>query len=122
MNHYGKANGLAEPCLLDINVCLDEIFTNIVSYGFTDESTHSIKFTFKAAGNELIIDVQDDGVPFNPVKKEDPKIPEDLVHLKIGGLGISIVKKLMDEVCYNRKQGINKLTLKKYIERYSKFP
>jgi anti-sigma regulatory factor (Ser/Thr protein kinase) len=43
-------------------------------------------------------------------------IPEDLVHLKIGGLGIHLVKKLMDEVCYKRKQGKNSLTLKKYID------
>lgn len=113
---YGKMTGLSRACLFDINVCLDEIFTNIVSYGFTDESAHLISFTVKAVGYELIIDVEDDGVPFNPLEAKDPMVPEDLVHLKIGGLGIYIVKKLMDEVCYKRKQGKNKLTLKKCID------
>ena len=116
LNHYGKANGLSETCLLDINVCLDELFTNIVLYGLTKESAHFVTFTVKAVGDDLFIDVEDEGIPFNPLKVKDPEIPQDLVHLKIGGLGIYIVKKLMDDVCYKRKQGKNKLTLKKSIE------
>jgi anti-sigma regulatory factor (Ser/Thr protein kinase) len=119
LNNYGKVIGLSEACLFDINVCLDEIFTNIVSYGFTDESAHLITFTVKAIGDELIIDVEDDGVPFNPLEVKDPMVPEDLVHLKIGGLGIHIVKKLMNKVCYKREQGKNKLTLNKCIELYT---
>jgi len=116
LNDYGNATGLSGACLFDVNVCLDEIFTNIVSYGFTDDSAHLITFTIKTVGDELIIDVEDDGLPFNPLEAKDPMIPEDLVHLKIGGLGIHLVKKLMDEVCYKRKQGKNSLTLKKYID------
>lgn len=116
LDNYGKVSGFSEACLFDINICLDEIFTNIVSYGFTDESAHLITFTMKAVGYELVIDVEDDGIPFNPLEAKDPTVPEDLVHLKIGGLGIHLVKKLMDEVRYKRKQGKNKLTLKKCVD------
>ncbi len=116
LNNYGKVTGLSRACLFDINVCLDEIFTNIVSYGFRDESAHLITVTIKAVGDELIIDVEDDGVPFNPLEVNDPTVPEDIIHIKIGGLGIHLVKKLMDDVCYKREQGKNKLTLKKCIE------
>ncbi len=118
LNNFGTVAGLPKPCLFDVNVCLDEIFTNIVLYGFSDDSAHSIAFSVKAERNELSIVIEDDGVPFDPLAVEDPKVPADLVHLKIGGLGIHIVKKLMDEVCYKRMQGKNKLTLKKSIENY----
>ena len=119
LNNYGKVTGLSEACLFDINVCLDEIFTNIVSYGFTDELTHLITFAIKKVGDELIIDVEDDGVPFNPLEAKDPMVPEDLIHLKIGGLGIHLVKKLTNQVCYKREQGKNKLTLNKCIKSFA---
>lgn len=114
---YGKANGLSEACMFDINISLDEIFTNIVSYGFRDRSAHSITFTIKLVGNELTFDVEDDGVPFNPLEVKEPMIPENIINCKVGGLGIHLVKKLMDEICYKRKPGKNKLTLRKYIDQ-----
>ena len=114
---YGRANGLAEACIFDINISLDEIFTNIVSYGYRDRLAHLITITIKLIGNELTIDVEDDGVPFNPLEAKEPMIPEDIINCEIGGLGIHLVKKLMDEICYKRQPGKNKLTLRKCIEQ-----
>ena len=63
----------------------------------------------------LIFKIEDDGVPFNPLKKKDPEIPADLIDARIGGLGIHIVRKLMDDIRYKRKRGKNKLILKKFV-------
>ncbi len=114
--NYGKANGLSEACIFDINISLDEIFTNIISYAFRDRSEHLITFAIKLVDNELTIDVEEDGVPFNPLEVKEPMIPEDIINCKVGGLGIHLVKKFMDEIYYKRKPGKNKLTLRKYIE------
>jgi anti-sigma regulatory factor (Ser/Thr protein kinase) len=94
---------------------LDELFTNIVSYGFADDLEHTIRFTINVDNNVLTLNIEDEGIPFNPLEKKDPEIPADLLDARIGGLGIHIVRKLMDDISYKRKRGKNKLTMKKFI-------
>jgi serine/threonine-protein kinase RsbW len=62
-----------------------------------------------------MLNIEDDGIPFNPLEKKDPEIPAELIDVKIGGLGINIVRKLMDDIRYERKQDKNRLMLKKFI-------
>ena len=114
LNNWAKDTNLTANSILRINICLDELFTNIVSYGFEDDMEHTIKFTLKAENNLLTINIEDDGIPFNPLEKVDPDFPDNVDSAKIGGLGIHIIKKLMDNVRYERKQG-NKLTMIKNI-------
>ena len=115
LNKLGKVTGLSEACITDVNICLDELFTNIVSYGFVDDLEHIIRFTINVDNNMLTMNIEDDGIPFNPLEKKDPKIPAGLIDVKIGGLGIHIVRKLMDDISYERDRGKNKLTMKKFI-------
>ncbi len=116
LNNWGGCPRLSDDCISQINICVDELFTNIVSYGFKDDLKHMIKFTINVDNNLLIISIEDDGIPFNPLEKKDPEIPVDVDSAKIGGLGIHIIRKLMDDVCYERKQGKNKLTMKKFSQ------
>ena len=118
LNKFGQAIGLSEACITDINICLDELFTNIVSYGFEDDLEHIIQVTMNLDNQVLTLSIEDDGIPFNPLEKKDPEVPADLVDVRIGGLGIHIVKKLMDDIRYQRKQGKNKLTMKKSIQTF----
>ena len=115
LNKFGQLTGLSLTCATDINICLDELFTNIVSYGFADDQEHIIRFTINLDNNVLTIKIEDDGVPFNPLKKKDPEFPADLMDARIGGLGIHIVRKLMDDIHYKRKRGWNSLTMKKNL-------
>ena len=115
MNKFGQATGLSEACIIDINICLDELFTNIVSYGFVDDLEHSIWFAINLDNHVLTLNIEDDGIPFNPLEKKDPQIPADLIDVRIGGLGIHIVRKLMDDIRYKRERGKNRITLKKFI-------
>jgi serine/threonine-protein kinase RsbW len=111
----GNMMQLPQKCLFEINLGLDELFTNIVSYGFEGESEHQIKFTLAKSEETLVVKVEDDGTPFNPLKAADPELSRDLDSIDIGGLGIHLVKKMMDDICYQRVQGKNKLTLKKCV-------
>jgi anti-sigma regulatory factor (Ser/Thr protein kinase) len=108
LNKFGQVTGLSEACL-------DELFTNIVSYGFEDDLEHIIWFTMNLDKQVLTSSIEDEGIPFNPLEKKDPEVPADLIDVRIGGLGIHIVRKLMDDIRYNREQGRNKLTMKKSI-------
>jgi anti-sigma regulatory factor (Ser/Thr protein kinase) len=115
LNKFGQAVGLSEACITDVNICLDELFTNVVSYGFEDNLEHLIQFTMNLDNQVLTLSIEDEGIPFNPLEKKDPEVPADLIDVRIGGLGIHIVKKLMDDIRYQRKQGKNKLTMKKNV-------
>ncbi|MBW2516022.1 MAG: ATP-binding protein [Deltaproteobacteria bacterium] len=116
VENFGQMAGLSQGCLFEIILCLDELFTNIVSYGFDDDRHHLIQFTLQMDNDELVIDVEDGGIPFNPLLKQESGIPIDPKNIKIGGLGIHIVKKLTNDICYQRDHGKNHLTLKKIIE------
>ncbi len=111
----GDVMELPQKCLLEINLGLDELFTNIISYGFGDESEHQIKFSLAKDRETLVVQVEDDGIPFNPLDAADPVESQDLDSINIGGLGIHLVKKVMDDIDYQRVEGKNKLILKKCV-------
>ena len=116
LNNWGGDIGLPADSILRINICLDELFTNIVSYGFDDDLVLIITFTLSGDNNLVVINIEDNGIPFNPLEKIDPDFPENVEDAKIGGLGILIIRKLMDNVTYERKQDKNKLTMRKNIQ------
>lgn len=117
MEGVGQALGLSRKCLFEINLALDELFTNIISYGFPDQSEHFIRVNVSAERGVLTVVLEDDGIAFNPVARIPPELPCTLDECKVGGLGIHLVKNLMDEVTYERRTGANVLTLKKSIEK-----
>lgn len=112
----GNAMDLPQKCLLEINLGLDELFTNIVSYGFEEESEHQIKFSLTKCEDTLVVDVEDDGIPFNPLEATGHQQSQDLDSINIGGLGIHLIKKMVDNIDYRRIEGKNKVILKKCVE------
>ena len=112
---FGKKFGFSKKLIFEINLALDELFTNIISYGFKDDEEHVIKVTLTPQNNELRLCIEDDGTPFNPIDFETPDVSSSVENCKIGGLGIHIMKKLMDEVCYQRCGDKNVLNLKKKV-------
>ena len=119
LTYFGQVHGLPELIVSEVNICLDELFTNIVMYGFKDDSEHIIRFKINLNGDSLLMNIEDNGLPFNPLQKKDSELPADIDNAEIGGLGIHIVKKLMDGIWYERRQGRNILTLKKELHSTS---
>ena len=115
LSAFGRNIGLPELSISELNICLDELFTNIVLYGFDDELKHKIKFTMTVEDHILTATIEDDGVPFNPLKKEAVELPTNVEDAEIGGLGIHITKNLVDKISYQRKRGINRVTVRKNI-------
>jgi serine/threonine-protein kinase RsbW len=111
----GSVMELPQKCLFEINLGLDELFTNIISYGFEDKSEHQIRFSLAKDEETLVVQVEDDGKPFNPLEAAGPAVSDDLDSINIGGLGIHLVKKMMDAIDYQRVKGRNRLILKKCV-------
>ena len=112
---FGKKFGFSKKLIFEINLALDELFTNIISYGFKDDEEHIIRVTLTPDNDELCLCIEDDGMPFNPIDFETPDVSCSVEECKIGGLGIHIMKKLMDDVCYERCGDKNVLNLKKKL-------
>jgi anti-sigma regulatory factor (Ser/Thr protein kinase) len=112
---FGPSIGLSEKVVFQTNLALDELFTNIVSYGFTDQKEHKITVNITLDGKTLCIGIEDDGIPFDPVNAPEPDLACGMENAKVGGLGIHLIKNIMDEISYRRAKGKNILTLKKYL-------
>jgi len=99
----------------NINLALEEAVTNVINYAYEDNNEHLIKLDFSLENRELKITITDDGIEFNPLLKEDPNTELSLEERKIGGLGIFFVKKIMDNIDYERINNKNILTLIKKV-------
>ncbi len=100
---------------MSLNLVLEEAFTNVVLYAYTDENKHDIELMMGKSADELTITIIDDGQPYDPTKKADPDINLAAEDRPIGGLGIFLIKKTMDEVSYERKNDKNHLVMTKKI-------
>ena len=100
--------------LTKFNLVVEEIFVNIVSYAYEDNSTNNtVTISIKDNDDKTIITFIDSGKHFNPLIKDDPDISLSADERPVGGLGIYLVKKMMDNVEYEYKDNKNILTIEK---------
>lgn len=98
-----------------LRVALDEIVANVVSYGAPAGGGAGLDVWFRREGPLVEVTVADDGPPFNPLDRPAPDVTSPLEARQPGGLGIALVRALMDDVGYERTSR-NILTLKKRID------
>ncbi|GAB1348973.1 hypothetical protein MASR1M107_11860 [Ignavibacteriales bacterium] len=104
-------NGFPQKDIYDILIAVDEILSNIVYYAYEEGEEGKIEIKLSLQNNSLKLEFIDGGKEFNPLVKSDPDISIPPEEREIGGLGIFIVKKLMDSVHYTRKGNENILTI-----------
>ena len=97
---------------IQLDVAVEELFVNIASYAYNPETGPATIMIYPLS---VIITFVDHGVPYDPLAKEDPDITLTADERQIGGLGIFMVKKSMDEVVYKYEDGKNILSIKKKI-------
>ncbi|MCL2062965.1 MAG: ATP-binding protein [Candidatus Cloacimonetes bacterium] len=96
-----------------INIAVDEIYSNIVQYAYHPE-TGGVKIRITVT-DVIILEFEDKGIPYNPLTEETPDINKPIEERPLGGLGVFMVKKLMDSVEYKRVGGKNLLILRKKL-------
>ena len=106
---------LPAQLVFDLNVVLDELLSNIINYGYDDKAPHEIRVTLSASDTAVEIRIEDDGKAFNPLAAPEPDLTLPLAERAIGGLGLHFVRKLMDDVKYQRENNRNYMFLKKYL-------
>ncbi|MHC4940876.1 MAG: ATP-binding SpoIIE family protein phosphatase [Planctomycetota bacterium] len=113
---FGERLGLASTVLRSVGVALDDLLNNVVSYAFDDDAAdHEIVVRAELGPSHLTIEIEDDGRPFNPFGMLTPDTTLGVEEREIGGLGIHLVRNLMDEVAYTRRTDRNVVTLQKSL-------
>lgn len=99
---------------MQINIAIDEIFGNIAHYAYTPETGDAtIRIEMEENPQAAVITFIDSGVPYNPLTQAEPDITLSADERQIGGLGIFMVKKTMDDLTYEHKNGMNILKIRK---------
>ncbi len=105
--------GISNPLAMNINLAIEEAVTNVIMYAYPTGTTATFRMDFDMAeGQPATWRIIDTGMPFDPTAKADADVTLDAAERPIGGLGIFLLKEIMDEVTYCRKDGQNILTMR----------
>ena len=104
---FGSENSLSDAIVNRVNMCLEELVTNIIKYGCDNDAQHEIEILFEIEDDKLKVKVTDDAKPFDPLLLPTPDVNKPLEERPVGGLGIYLVKNVMDSVEYKREEGKN---------------
>ncbi len=110
---FGEAENWPPDFVFRVNLVLEELGLNIMNHG-KDENLHEIEITLTSEADVLTIEIADDGRPFDPLNDApQPDLESVLEDRAVGGLGLHLVRTMMDELHYRREQSRNHLTLVK---------
>lgn len=99
------------PITHKMNIALDDLLNNIISYGYDDDKEHIIELQFEYSKHRLSVIISDDGIPFNPFEEKPVDTSLSIEEREIGGLGIHLVREMVDHYSYSRKVNRNVVTL-----------
>jgi serine/threonine-protein kinase RsbW len=103
--------GLPADLLFKFDLCAEEAVTNTISYAFPEHGAHEISLRLSVSKLMVCLEIEDDGVAFNPLDAPQHVQPASLEEAHIGGLGIVLIRRLMDECTYARQGGRNVLRM-----------
>jgi serine/threonine-protein kinase RsbW len=117
VEEIGKELGLDMELRMNLNLVMEEMVSNIIFYAYPEGTEGTIELATESDGKELTFFLSDQGREFDPTQKKDPDLDINPAKRDIGGMGIYIVKNIMDHVSYQRLKGKNLLIMKKVIVR-----
>ncbi len=115
LERFAQNHRIPEPDIHAFSLSLDELVTNTIAYGYDDQGPHEIRVRLTLANGRLSAEVEDDGRPFNPLTAPQPDLTSAVEDRPVGGLGIHLVRSLMDHVDYRRESGKNHLMMRKQL-------
>lgn len=116
LENFGQNCRLSSKTLVELNLILEEVIANVISYAYGDNQRHEIVVRADLRDGELVLEVEDDGRPFNPLQSPPPDLERPIEERQVGGLGLLLVRELTNGIEYDRVQGKNRLVMRKKIE------
>ncbi|MGX8682694.1 MAG: ATP-binding protein [Bacteroidales bacterium] len=115
IEEIGEEQGLDMELQMNLNLVMEEMVSNIIFYAYPEGSDATIDIVAECDGKELTFMLSDQGRAFDPTMKKDADINVNPAERDLGGMGIYIVKNIMNDLSYQRLQGKNLLTMTKKI-------
>ena len=115
VDEFCAAQDLPPDCSFKLNIALEELLTNTISYGYDDGQRHEIALDVALDNDDLIAELSDDARAFDPLQAPPPDLDSPIEDRRIGGLGVHLVKTMMDEVSYAYRDSRNHVRLRKRI-------
>ena len=110
---FGHECGLSHDETAQINLVLDEMVSNVIKYGYADAEEHRIDVTVTVDSHSVQISIEDEGKAFNPLEAPVPDLDLSIEERPIGGLGVFLVRSIVDTFDYRREGNRNVVTLRK---------
>ena len=114
-SEFAEGAGVPAPARRSIQVALDEFLHNSIAYGLAGRATGEVTVEVALDGGRLTVTLTDDGAPFDPLAQRTPDTELSVEEREIGGLGIHLVRKMMDELSYQRRGDRNVVVLVKRL-------
>lgn len=111
MEVTGEQLGLPMAAVFQLNLALEEAFVNVVDYAYPGKNGMPVQLNMDGTGETLTFTLIDEGEPFDPTTLDEPDTSLSVEERPIGGLGVFLVKQIMDEVRYERQGNRNILTM-----------
>jgi anti-sigma regulatory factor (Ser/Thr protein kinase) len=116
---FARHHKVPDSAVHAVQLALEELLTNILHYAYEDAGDHSISIRLDCEGDALRIEVEDDGRAFDLTSHPPPDLSLPLADRPIGGLGIHMIRRSLDQVDYRRAGGRNIVTLRKRFKSES---
>ncbi|MDX2032068.1 MAG: ATP-binding protein [Blastocatellia bacterium] len=113
IDDFIAGHGLPAKLAFELNLALDELLTNVISYGYDDPGPHDIEVRCALADDVITLEMEDDGRAFDPFDAPPPDLTASIEDRSIGGLGVHLIRNLMTHTEYQRRDGRNVVILKK---------
>lgn len=112
---YGEACRLSTETVFNLQLALEECVSNVIMYAYPSDERHTIRVTGELQETDLVFTIEDTGIPFDPTQVSEADTSLSAEDRPIGGLGIFLVRQLMDSMTYRREADKNLLTLRKRV-------
>jgi anti-sigma regulatory factor (Ser/Thr protein kinase) len=111
INEWAQRHELPPLTVQSLDLCSTEVVSNIIDHAYTDNGTHPINLHLHLQENQVLLEVEDEGKPFNPLEVEAPPPVTSIETARIGGWGVPILRRFSDGLRYRRAEGKNRLTM-----------
>ena len=115
-DEFSSTHGIPDAARRAIQIVLDELLSNTARYGKVGGREPTVDVGFRIDGGTLQVEIVDDGVPFDPLGREEPDTTLPVEERPIGGLGVMLVTRLVDEIRYEREGSRNRVRFGKRLD------
>lgn len=117
LDGIGEEFALSVEDSFNIHLAMEEAVTNVIMYAYPKDEEHELELTVYSSENELMFEIKDEGEGFDPTLHPEVDTTLSLEDRPVGGLGIFLIRRIMQRVEYRREDGKNILTLVKILDK-----